>query len=107
MALGVPYAALLANAFLTLELFLVTGNLLWLLTALPLHGLAWLVCLAEPRAFELIAVWGRVRSRAGFRGWRRWRAVSYGAFRPSGPHRDAQQPRPIIDCREYERCVSR
>jgi type IV secretion system protein VirB3 len=100
MALGVPYAALLANAFLTLELFLVTANLLWLLIALPLHGLAWLVCLAEPRAFELVAVWGRVRSRAGFRGRRRWRAVSYGAFRPSAPRREGQHPRPVIDCRE-------
>jgi type IV secretion system protein VirB3 len=84
MALGVPYAALLANAFLTLELFLVTRNLLWLLLAVPLHGLAWLVCLAEPRAFELLAIWGQVRARAGFRGRRPWRAVSYGAFRADG-----------------------
>jgi type IV secretion system protein VirB3 len=99
MALGVPYAALLANAFVTLELFLVTRNLLWLLVAVPLHGLAWLVCLAEPRAFELLAVWGQVRARAGFRGRRRWRAVSYGAFPPRAPGRAPALPWPVVDWR--------
>jgi len=83
LALGVPYGALLANAFLTMELFLVTRNLLWLGLALPLHGLAWLVCLAEPRFFELLGVWGRVRARGGFCSKKRWRAVSYGALAAS------------------------
>ena len=99
MALGVPYAALLANAFVTLELFLVTRNLLWLLIAVPLHGLAWLVCLAEPRAFELLAVWGQVRARAGFRGRQRWRAISYGPFRPTQVGRETSLPWPVIDWR--------
>ncbi len=83
MALGVPYAALLANAFLTLELFLVTRNLLCLLVAAPLHGLAWLLCLMEPRAFDLIGVWARVRGRAGFRGRRPWRASAYAPLAPA------------------------
>jgi type IV secretion system protein VirB3 len=96
MALGVPYAALLANAFITLELFLVTRNLLWLLVAAPLHGLAWLVCLAEPRAFELLAVWGQIRARSGFRGRQPWRAVSYGAFRPHRTRRSSDVPRAIV-----------
>ncbi|MBS0393041.1 MAG: VirB3 family type IV secretion system protein [Proteobacteria bacterium] len=86
MALGVPYAALLGNAFLTLELFLVTRNLLCLLVAAPLHGLAWLLCLMEPRAFDLIGVWARVRARAGFRGRHPWRAASYAPLAP-GPDR--------------------
>lgn len=97
MALGVPYAALLANAFLTLELFLMTRNLLWLVIALPLHGLAWLVCLAEPRTFELLAVWAQVRARAGFRGRQQWRAVSYGAFRATAPARQSQHPWSVVD----------
>jgi type IV secretion system protein VirB3 len=99
MALGVPYAALLANAFVTLELFLVTRNLLWLLVAVPLHGLAWLVCLAEPRAFELLAVWGQVRARAGFRGRQLWRAISYGPFRPTPIGRANSPPWPVVDWR--------
>lgn len=99
MALGVPYAALLANAFLTLELFLVTRNLLWLLIALPLHGLAWLACLAEPRTFELLSVWAQVRARAGFRSRHPWRAVSYGAFGSFGAARPAQAPCPVVETR--------
>lgn len=97
MALGVPYAALLVNAFVTLEMFLVTRNLLWLLIAAPLHGLAWLICLAEPRSFELLAVWGQVRARAGFRGRHPWRAVSYGAFRAFGADRATHVPWAVVD----------
>jgi len=81
LALGVPYAALLLNALVTLELFLVTRNLLWLSVCFPLHGLAWLACLAEPRFFELLAVWGTVRARGGFGVTRPWCAHSYGSFR--------------------------
>ena len=81
LALGVPYAALLVNALVTLELFLTTRNLLCLLICLPLHGLAWLACLAEPRFFDLLAVWGQVRMRAGYAGDRTWKAHSYGCFR--------------------------
>jgi type IV secretion system protein VirB3 len=80
LALGVPYAALLVNALVTLELFLVTKNLLCVLLCVPLHGLAWLVCLVEPRFFELLAVWGQVRARAGHSRARDWRARSYGCL---------------------------
>ena len=81
LALGVPYAALLMNSLVTMELFLTTRNLLCLLICLPLHGFAWLACLAEPRFFELLAVWGQVRARGGSRGSRAWRARSYGCLR--------------------------
>jgi type IV secretion system protein VirB3 len=99
MALGVPYAALLANAFLTLELFLITRSLLWLLIAVPLHGLAWLFCLAEPRAFELLAVWGRIRGRAGFGGRYPWGATSYGPFRRFGEDRQRYVPWASLESR--------
>jgi type IV secretion system protein VirB3 len=81
LAFGVPYAALLANALVTMELFLTTHNLLCVLVCAPLHGLAWLACLAEPRFFELVAVWGQVRARGGRGGARAWRAHSYGCLR--------------------------
>lgn len=84
LALGVPYAALLMNSLVTLELFLTTRNLLCLLICLPLHGFAWLACLAEPRFFELLTVWGQVRARGGYRGPRAWRARSYGCLRGAG-----------------------
>jgi type IV secretion system protein VirB3 len=78
MAFGVPYGALLLTALVTLESFLMTRNLLALLMALPMHALAWLVCLAEPRCFDLIAVWGATRARANFLGRLPGRVVTYG-----------------------------
>ncbi|MCX7056404.1 MAG: VirB3 family type IV secretion system protein [Proteobacteria bacterium] len=88
MAIGVPYIAVLANALLTLELFLVTRNLLSLLTALPLHGLAWIVCLNEPRYFELIKVFVSTRRRGRFARRGRWKVVSYAPF--SGRRRNKE-----------------
>jgi type IV secretion system protein VirB3 len=78
MALGVPYVAVLGNALVTLELFLVTRNLLWLCAAGPIHLATLLVCVSEPRFFELLQVWVVARQRARFRRASRWGAVSYG-----------------------------
>lgn len=99
LALGVPYAALLANALITLELFLTTKNLLCVLLCVPLHGLAWLVCLVEPRFFELLAVWGQVRTRGGHSGARDWHARSYGCLHGVRRGRDPL-PVAVVESRE-------
>jgi len=106
LALGVPYAALLANALVTMELFLVTHNLLCLLIAVPLHGLAWLACLAEPRFFEIVAVWGLVRARAGRGGARSWRAHSYGCLR-STAIADRTLPVAVVEAAGIAACATR
>lgn len=77
MALGVTYAALLVNAFLTVEAFLLTRNLLWLGLCLPLHALAWLLCATEPRFFDLLLLWGRTRGPSTLGTLPFWRASSY------------------------------
>ena len=97
MALGVPYAALLTNTFVTLEFFLLTKNLACLVVAIPLHGLAWLLCLAEPRFFELLAVWVRVRAAGGRGEYHRWRAISYGAFTSPRACQRRQSPTVIVE----------
>jgi type IV secretion system protein VirB3 len=43
MAMGVTYSALLINGMTTVELFLLTKNLLWMLVCIPIHGIFWLV----------------------------------------------------------------
>ena len=97
MALGVPYVALLANALVTMELFLLTRNLVCLLIAVPIHGMAWLLCLAEPRFFELLAVWARVRAAGRHASSRRWRAVSYGPFALPATRRQLSEPTVVVE----------
>ena len=105
LALGVPYAALLINAMLTMELFLTTHNLLCLLICLPLHGFAWLACLAEPRFFDLLAVWAQVRMRGGRNGPRAWRARSYGCF-STRLNRERSPPAAVVEDMEELPCIA-
>jgi type IV secretion system protein VirB3 len=74
---GVPYVAMVVNGFVTIEAFLITGNLLALLIALPIHGVSWLLCLSEPRFFDLLVLWARTRGVALWGNHRYWRAQSY------------------------------
>ena len=87
MAFGVTYSALLANAIVTVELFLLTRNLLWLGVCLPIHGVAWLLCLNEPRFFDLGMLWGRTRGPGLWRNGRYWRANGYSALELDLPGR--------------------
>lgn len=78
MVWGVTYSAMLLNVVVTMEAFVVTKNLVWLLAFLPIHGIFYLVCLYEPRFFDLIQVWGRTRLMAFVRGTLRfWKCNSY------------------------------
>jgi len=94
MAFGVTYSALLTNAIVTVEMFLLTRNLLWLLLCLPVHGLFWVLCLSEPRFFDLGLLWGRTRGPGLLRNCRRWGANAYSPLAldlpgGSGRRRDA------------------
>jgi type IV secretion system protein VirB3 len=77
MRWGVTYSALLINMVATLELFLLSKNLLVLLTALPVHGVCMLLCARDARFFDLILLWSRTRMPAWFCNLRYWRASSY------------------------------
>lgn len=76
MRWGVTFAALLLNIVFTMEVFLLTKNLLTLLIALPIHGVCALLCLRDPRFFDLLLLWGRTRLPAFFGSYRYWRAGS-------------------------------
>ncbi|WP_431113166.1 type IV secretion system protein VirB3 [Variovorax paradoxus] len=78
MVWGVTYSAMMFNVVMTTESFIVTKNLAWLLAFVPMHGLLYLLCLYEPRIFELLQLWGRTRGVAWLAGnLRHWRANSY------------------------------
>jgi type IV secretion system protein VirB3 len=77
MRWGVPYAALLLNLVMTLEVFLLTRNLLTLLLCLPAHGVCMLLCARDARFFDLVLLWVRTRLPAAVANLRFWKASSY------------------------------
>jgi type IV secretion system protein VirB3 len=77
MRWGVTYSALLLNLLFTLELFLLTKNLVTLLVCIPLHGVCALLCARDARVFDLLQLWLRTRWPALLANQRLWRASSY------------------------------
>jgi type IV secretion system protein VirB3 len=80
MRWGVTFSALLFNLVFTMEVFLLTKNLLTMLIALPIHGLCALLCLRDARFFDLLLIWGRTRLPSYARNFRVWKASSYSAL---------------------------
>ncbi len=76
MRWGVTFSALLINLVFTMELFLLTKNLLTLLIAIPIHGVCALLCAREARFFDLLLHWGRTRMPSYFTNFWIWRASS-------------------------------
>jgi type IV secretion system protein VirB3 len=77
MRWGVTYSALLFNMVFTLEVFLLTKNLLTLLLCAPIHGICVLLCARDARFFDLVLLWARTRLPALFANLRVWKASSY------------------------------
>ena len=77
MRWGVTYSALLFNMVFTLEVFLLTKNLLTLLLCAPIHGICMLLCARDARFFDLVLLWARTRLPALFANLRVWTASSY------------------------------
>jgi len=77
MRWGVTYSALLCNLVFTMEVFLLSRNLLTLLIAAPLHGAQALLCARDPRCFDLLLLWVRTRLPALLGNQLYWRASSY------------------------------
>ncbi|MGO9265318.1 MAG: type IV secretion system protein VirB3 [Candidatus Binataceae bacterium] len=86
MAMGVTYSALLINGMTTVELFLLTKNLLWMLVCIPIHGIFWLVCKNDARFFDLLFLWGRTRGPGLIGNARFWKANSYSPLRFDFPN---------------------
>ena len=92
MKFGVTYAGLVVNLILTMEAFILTRDLAWLLAFVPIHGVLYLVCLYEPQFFELLQLWGRTRGAglvAG--GVRFWKANSYSPLALDLPDRTGRR----------------
>lgn len=87
MRWGVTYSALLFNLVFTMEVFLLTKNLLVLLIAVPIHGVCALLCARDARYFDLLLLWGRTRLPAYVSNFRYWQASSYSPLQLDPPDR--------------------
>ncbi|WP_298196391.1 type IV secretion system protein VirB3 [Novosphingobium sp.] len=77
MFAGVTYSFFVINMAVTTEAFLISGSFLALPIALVLHAGGYLLCLREPRVFDLWVT--RVSRCPRVPNWRRWGCNSYGA----------------------------
>jgi type IV secretion system protein VirB3 len=91
MRWGVTYSALLVNGVLTMEVFLLTKNLLTLLLAVPIHGVCALMCARDPRFFDLALLWGRTRVPALLANARFWKSSSYSPLTLDLPNARGQR----------------
>lgn len=78
--MGVTWPAVVLNIIVTMEAFIFTHNLLWLTLFIPVHGICYLICLHDPRTFELLALWGQTKGLAVFHNLRYWHASTYSAL---------------------------
>lgn len=95
MRWGVTYSALLLNGVVTMEIFLLTKNLLALLIAAPIHGVCALLCARDPRFFDLLLLWGRTRIPALLANVRVWRSSSYSPLTLDLPDRRGRRRTPV------------
>jgi type IV secretion system protein VirB3 len=84
MMFGVTLDFMLANGMVSMLLFLGTGQLLWLLSVIPGHAIAYLLCASEPRMLELLGLWAKTKGACINRGY--WKASSYTPFRLRNIH---------------------
>ena len=91
MRWGVAYEALLLNLVVTMEIFVLTKNLLTLLIAIPIHGVCALLCTREARYFHLMVLWARTRLPAYLGTIRLWQAASYSPLSLDLPNRSGRR----------------
>jgi len=97
MRWGVTYSALVFNLVFTMEVFLLTKNLLTLLLGAPIHGICVLLCTRDARFFDLVLLWARTRLPARFANLRLWKASSYSPLVTDIPSRNGRRRREVIE----------
>jgi type IV secretion system protein VirB3 len=91
MRWGVTFSALLLNLVFTMEVFLLTKNLLTLAIAIPIHGVCALLCARDARFFDLLLLWGRTRMPSYLANYRVWQSSSYSPLVLDPPNRSGRR----------------
>lgn len=103
MRWGVTYSALLFNMVFTLEVFLVTKNLLTLMLIAPIHGICALLCARDARFFDLVLLWARTRFPALLANLSVWKASSYSPLLIDVPDRRGHRRHVLAELSSFPR----
>lgn len=77
---GIPYVAFIVEFMATTLIFLSVGNPFYLLLAVPIHGVLYLVSANDPGIFGSIHLWMKTIGRC--RNTRFWGAASFAPIPP-------------------------
>jgi type IV secretion system protein VirB3 len=72
---GIPYSAFVLVFLATAVIFLAIGNPLWLLMAVPIHGILFVVSASDPAFFSSLFIWMKTIGRC--RNSLFWGAASF------------------------------
>jgi len=72
---GIPYSAFVLEFLATAVIFLAIGNPLWLLMAVPIHGILFVVSASDPAIFSSLFIWMKTIGRC--RNSLFWGAASF------------------------------
>ena len=61
MLWGVTYSAFLLNTIVTMQAFVWTHNLIYLLMFVPVHLVCFAICKKDPRTFDIFLLWARTK----------------------------------------------
>jgi type IV secretion system protein VirB3 len=86
----------LFNLVFTMEVFLLTKNLLALFCCVPVHGIFALLCARDARFFDLVSLWCRTRLPGAFGNLWLWRASSYSPLVIDVPSRYGSRRRHVL-----------
>lgn len=75
--LGVTFTGVVLNMMVIILVFVFTKNLLWLLLFVPVHGICYLICMKDPRTFDLLGLWGKSNEFPVFGNRRYWGMTTY------------------------------
>ena len=77
---GVPYVAFVIEFMLTTLIFLAVGNPLYLLLAIPIHGILYLISANDAGIFSSMFLWVKTIGRSRVRNF--WGAASFSPTPP-------------------------
>ena len=67
MIWGISYEAFIVCMMTSIMVFLGVGNPFYMLVYVPMHAVCYAICMRDPRAFRLLALWVQTKGKSNSR----------------------------------------